>query len=308
MRILSLPARIMTVTFLTCLTVLSCKKEMSASSELTPQEEENVALISSASEVTAESTYDDVFNSVIGVNTEVGMAGVGIFGQQASGNSQETARTDSATRCFTVSLTRLNLPEPFPLRVEIDFGTGCTGPDGRRRSGKIITEYSGRLVVPGKSATTTFDNYKVDSIAVTGTHKVTNTSTSGSLQFTIDIINGKLTRPNGDYVEWNSHKVKTQFEGLGTPFFPLDDQYRIEGRAAGKVKHGSFIALWKSEITEPLVRKFTCRWIVKGTIKVWRESLSSTSPWVSTLEYGNGTCDNQAALIINGIPHQITLH
>ncbi|HEY0059030.1 MAG TPA: hypothetical protein VGB56_07830 [Flavisolibacter sp.] len=308
MRIPSLLTRMMTVTAITCLSVLSCKKETSDSNELTPQEEESVAMMSSESEAAAESAYDDVFNSVIGVNTEVGMGGVGIFGQSASNGSQETARTDSNNRCFTVTITRLNLPEPFPLRVVIDFGAGCVGPDGRLRSGKIITEYTGRLVVPGKSATTSFDNYKVDSISVAGTHKVTNTSTSNILQFTIDITNGKLTRPNGNYVEWNSHKVKTQFEGLGTPFFPLDDQYRIEGHASGKVKHGSYVALWKSEIIEPLIRKFTCRWIVKGAIKVRRETLSSTSPWVSTLEYGNGTCDNKATLIINGVSHQITLH
>lgn len=308
MRIPSLLTRLMAVSAIACLTVVSCKKEKSESSEFTPQEEESIAMMSSASEVTAESAYDDVFNSVIGVNTEVGMGGVGVFGQRASDGSQEAARGDSNSRCFTVTITRLNLPEPFPLRVVIDFGAGCTGPDGRLRSGKIITEYTGRLVVPGKSATTTFDNYKVDSISVAGTHKVTNTSTSNVLQFTIDITNGKLTRPNGDYVEWNSRKVKTQFEGLGTPFFPLDDQYRIEGTATGKVKYGSYVAHWRSEITEPLIRKFTCRWIVKGIIKVKRETLSSTSPWVSTLDYGTGSCDNQATLIINGTPHQITLH
>jgi hypothetical protein len=308
MRTLSLLTRLMTLLTITSLTIYSCSKENSDSGELTPQEEEAVASSSTASEAEAEATYDDVFLNVMGVNDEVGMAGLGVFGQAASNGSGESARTDSAGRCFTVTITRLNAPQPFPLRVVTDFGTGCVGRDGRLRTGKIITEYSGRLVVPGKSATTTFENHTVDTVKVEGTHKIVNTSTANINQFTVDVINGKLTRPNGNYSEWNSHRVRTQFEGLGTPFFPHDDIFRIEGHANGKVQRGTFVARWRSEITEPLIRRFNCPWIVKGTLVVRRETLSPSSPFVGRLNFGDGNCDNQATLTINGVVHQITLH
>ena len=65
----------------------------------------------------------------------------------------------------------------FPVKVVIDFGTtGCRGLDGHYRKGKIITEYTNRLIVPGAFATTRFDGFYVDTIKVEGIHKITNTS------------------------------------------------------------------------------------------------------------------------------------
>ena len=111
-----------------------------------------------------------MFDNVLGVNNDVGIAGAGVFGMKASGGLDDLART---TGCFTVTITRINPQEMFPLRVVVDFGTGCTALDGRKRSGKIITEYSGRLINPGKSSTTTFEDYKIDSLAVQGTYRIT---------------------------------------------------------------------------------------------------------------------------------------
>jgi hypothetical protein len=115
-----------------------------------------------------------------------------------------------------------------------------------------------------------------------------------------------LTRPSGNFIEWNSLKVITQIEGLGT-IVPLDDIFRVTGEARGKVKRGQLIVLWQSTITEPLIKRFNCRWIVKGRIRTIREALNSSSQWVGILDFGAGTCDNQAILVINGVPHQITL-
>jgi len=309
MRTTNLITRLMTATLIISMVAISCKKETS-SDELSPQEEQQVAMASTQTEVESELVLDDVFNNVIGLDNEVGIAGVGIFGQANLSGDLLTARPDSV-RCFTVTRTQLNPPALFPLKVIIDFGTGCTGRDGRVRSGKIITLYTGRLFLPGNSATTTFENHKIDSISIQGTHKITNTtgSTPGSnfTQFTIDAIDAKLTKPSGNYSKWNSHKVRTQVEGNGTPFISHDDMFRIDGHARGQVKHGGLIFNWKSEIVEPLFRKFLCRWVQKGVVKTWRETLPSTSPWVAILNFGNGACDNQATLTINGVSQQITL-
>ncbi|MGZ5189991.1 MAG: hypothetical protein ACXWCZ_03170, partial [Flavisolibacter sp.] len=178
------------------------------------------------------------------------------------------------------------------------------------RYGKIITVYTGNLREPGKSATTTFEHFKINDISVEGKHVITNTtaSTPGSnqKQFTVDVTDARLTKPNGNYSQWNSHRVTTQVEGNGT-LLPFDDIFRITGSARGKVKRGNTIYAWASEITEPLIKKFTCRWISKGIIRVKRESLSNSSIWVSSLNYGNGDCDYKATLTINGVVHNIEL-
>jgi hypothetical protein len=302
----SLVTRLIAIAFFSSLVIIGCKKENSTT--LTPAQEEEAATASSESETESELVFNDVFDNVMGVNTEVGVGGTGVFGRVSSTGRE--MNTDSLSGCTHVTITRLHAPDPFPVKIIIDFGNGCLGNDGHMRYGKIITVYTGRLVNPGKSATTTFDGFKIDEISVQGTHTITNTSgsTAGNnqLQYTVDVTDARLSRPNGNYSEWNSHRVITQVEGNGT-LLPFDDVFTITGAAHGRVKRGDHLYAWQSEITEPLRKRFACHWISKGIIRVRRETLSANSPWVAVLNYGNGDCDYFASLTINGITTQIEL-
>lgn len=283
--------------FVSLLMFTSCQKE---NSQTTTDEQQQVeaSMASSESDGESELVFNGIFDDAIGVNDEVGIGGTGVFGRVVA--------------CPDVTVVRLNAPAAFPVKVILDFGVnGCTGNDGHLRRGKVITVYSGRLLIPGSTAITTFDGFYFDSTKVEGTHKITNTSPTIttpplSRQFTADVIDGKLTKPNGNYIEWNSHKTITQIEGLVTNT-PLDDIFRVEGTAHGKVKRGALIVLWESAITEPLIKRFNCRWIVKGKVRTVRVSTAVNSPWVAFLDFGAGNCDNQAVITINGVSHQITL-
>jgi hypothetical protein len=309
---ISLLTRLITIGLFSSLLIVGCKKE--TSDKLTEQEEEQAAIATNESQTESEFVFNDVYDNVMGVNTEVGIGGTGIFGRRTQGSSDLAGRemdVDS-THCWIVSIVRLNPPNAFPVKIIIDFGAGCVGHDGHFRSGKIITEYTNRLIVPGASATTTFQNFKIDSISVQGIHKITNTtaSTPGSnqKQFTVNVRDAKLTKPNGNYTEWRSDRIFTQIEGNGT-IIPHDDILRIEGSAQGRVKRGNLLFGWHSEIdaNNPLIKKFICRWISKGTVRTRRDTLPSTSPWVAVLDFGPGTCDFHATLTINGVVHQIQL-
>lgn len=293
----SLQGLIAILLFFSILSIVSCQKENSGT---TDQQEAEMARVSGEANAEAESLFDKVFDDVMGANDEVGVSGTGIF----------YGRPDTLVpvpRCFTVTIDHPN-NTPFPVIITIDFGNGCTGPDGRTRKGKIITEYTARLIVPGAIATTTFDNFYVDNIKVEGTHKITNT-TSGNLnqrQFKVEVINGKLTKPNGNYIKWNSLRINTQVQGNATPS-PLDDVYKIEGSSHGQILRGNLLVGWQSTITEPLIKRILCRWIVKGRIRTVRVNASTNTPWVAVLDFGNGQCDNQATLSVNGQTFQITL-
>jgi hypothetical protein len=297
--------RITTLALSVSILYFACKKE--TSQNLSPQEEEHASLATSQSDAESEIIFNDIFDNVMGVNNEVGLEGTGIFGRMATGsNSTETARI---TGCFTVSITRLVQGQAFPVRIQIDFpSTGCMGRDGRIRYGSIITEYSGRLTVPGRSATTIFKGYQVDSVKVEGSFKITNTGDANTRQFTIDVTNARLTKPNGNYTKWNSHKVITQVEGLATPDLNFDDVFTVTGNASGEIKTNSFATTWESNIIEPLRKRFSCFWISKGVVKIIRHNITADSKWVGILNYGTGTCDNKATLTVNGIEHQIILH
>jgi len=308
MKLNSSLTRLLTATVIVAgLFVVSCKKESSSTG--TPAEKAEFASAASESDAEAELVFDDVFDNVMGVNNEVAIGGTGVFGSannsQGSGSGEyiNGANQLDTSTCFTVTFVQLATPNRFPLQVTIDFGAGCTDRRGITHKGKIIITYSGPLFIPGNSATTTFDGYYVNDIHVEGTHKVSNQSTQDKKVFKIVVSGAKLSKPNGNFSQWNSEKVLAQVEGLGTPFMPLDDVFTVSGGASGSVKRGDKFFQWATIIKEPLVKKFICRWISKGVIVLRK----SDQP-VAELDYGTGQCDNKAVLTVNGQTIEITLH
>jgi hypothetical protein len=302
------PFRVITLAFFFSLLIIaSCSKENSQSLSSSDQEEQ-ASLISSQADGEAELVFTDIFDDVIGASDDVGIAGAGVFGRFSGGVATDGLNgVQHVETCFTTTITHPGTGF-FPVRIVLDFGTaGCTGTDGHTRRGKIITDYTNRLVYPGATATTTFDGFYIDSIQVQGTHTINNTGSTSSRQLTVDVTDAKLTKPSGNYTQWTSHKVITQTEGLATADFH-DDVFSVQGSAHGQTKKENLLAAWDSNIAEPLVKKFVCHWIVQGKIRTLRVNTSATSPWAAVLDFGNGDCDNQAVITINGVAHNITLH
>lgn len=314
MKFLNSPIRLLTACFLfVTLIIFSCKKETSQT--LSPQDEQQANVAASESDAEAEDIFNGVFDDAVGVNTDVGIGGTGLFMRNGAGNygttdiDGRTVSTDPAPACLNITIaTSGPSSAPFPITITLDFGGSCSGADGHVRKGKIIIKYSDRLVHPNASASLQFQDFSIDSLQVDNAtnYKIANTGTQDKLQFTID-INAKLSKPGGTYTEWHSHKVITRTDG-STTNTPLDDVMQIEGNASGKAQRNGLIVAWEAEIANPFIKRFTCRWISQGTIRVGRENLSSNSQWIGVLDYGNGNCDNRATLTLNGMTYQITLH
>jgi len=310
MKLILSPARLAAIILVSLVVFGSCKKE---NSEEEKKQEELASQASSEADAESDDIFNEVFDNVLGVNVDVGFGNTGVFGRMNQSEAGETARLNA---CPDVTVTHLsgNL-DPFPVKIVMDFGTGCVGRDGRTRSGKIVTIYTNRLIVFRAIESTEFADYTVDSIKVQGKLTITNQgepiSTVPNLcirhKWKLVVENAKLTKPNGNYVEWRSTKTVAQVEGMCTPYIHLDDIYKIDGSASGKVKRGDLLIAFNSEITDPLIKKFSCRWLVKGIIRVMRLNLTTNSPWVAAINYGNGDCDNKAQVTINGVIHNITL-
>lgn len=312
MKFLSNPTQLLLTLFLFIIVaIFSCKKE--TSDTLNDQDEALANISATESNAEAEGVFNGVFDDVLGVNANVGMGGTGIFGRKAgtsNGASYVDGRIDNTNLlppCLHIIIAQ-QTSDPFPVTITFDFGsTGCAADDGHWRKGKIVIDYSNRLLVPGATASVRFEDFQIDSIGIDNStsYTIANTGTQDKLQFTVD-ANAKLSKPNGNYSEWYSHKIISRTEGNLTSS-PLDDVLKIEGKATGKVKRNDLIVAWKAEITEPFIKKFSCRWISQGVIKTGRENLASTSQWFGVLDYGYGDCDNRATLTINGIKYEITL-
>jgi hypothetical protein len=284
--------------FMGAITFTSCKKDNDLTVTENDPQELAATQEATAQDAETEAQFDDVFNSTASMNSSQVGEDLGV-GANVSGLFElGSTTTSNTTPCFTITVVP-NIPHVFPKTVTIDFGTGCLGRDGKYRKGKIVSIYTAPMVVPGAKVSTTFIDYFVDSFKIEGTHITENTSRSNMQGWKIVVINGKVINTvTNRWIAWNSTKNVLQIEGNGTPRFPLDDVYKITGNARGANSAGH---TWAALVVDPLIKKFTCRWIVKGKVQLMRDGREAL------LDYGNGTCDNQAIIYINGVPHVITL-
>lgn len=254
-------------------------------------EEKEATVLSAETDVTAEAAFDDVFNNVMGVNDEVGMAGTGAFG-----------RVNEPWHCYTVTATKLDAPRTFPLKIVVDFGTGCTGRNGVLRKGKIITTYSNRLTVKDATAVTTFEGFSVNGVKLEGTHTITQLgSINDTLKFGLKIENAVVTKENGEAAAWQSTKTLKQIGGNSTLYQPGDDVYSLTGESNGTVTLSGNEYSWSKRVINPLVKANNCEYIQSGSVGISRNGKENT------INFGDGTCDNKATITINGISVTITL-
>jgi len=277
----------------------SCKKDSATNSN-----DPNATLTVEAaqSDAVSDAQFDDVFNITMGVQSSdvgenIGLGtGSGIIYRTA--DAEKTKSADSTARCFTVTVEPATL-HVFPKTVTVDFGSGCLGKDGKLRKGKIITTYTGPMFMRGSMATTTFENYNVDSFQIEGTHTVKNTSTSNAISWTVKVTGGKITNTlNGKWRKWDSERNHSQIHGSDTPYDFSDDIFQITGSATGSNSNG---VSWTSATTDPLTRRVSCHWIDAGKIKIVRNGNTAI------LDFGDGTCDNKMTITINGISYNISL-
>ena len=190
-------------------------------------------------------------------------------------------------------------PDVYPHTLTIDWGTGCTNPDGITRSGKIINLYTGDMALTGSSVTTTYDNYTINGVKIEGTSKLSHNTRRGipELQnkYRISDFNRKVTQPNGDYIIYGGvrtiQKLDTDPEFPGFP----DGWFRVKGSITGDELKAGQSYHWEATIDVPLIYQY-CDYIVYGTMTV---VFTNQDPW--SVNYGSGrVCDDEAQVTISG--------
>ncbi len=175
--------------------------------------------------------------------------------------------------------------------ITIDFGDGCEDPRGRIRAGIINISYSGRRFLPESVIIITFENFSIDGIMIEGTRTVTNITESvddllSSPKFSITLVGGKMTWPDGAFATRNIDRVRTWVRAAN----PLDDEHHIDGTANGVNKEGVEYSML---ITETLVFKRSCR--LEGTrvfIPVSGIKEVNKGGQIHVVNFGDGECDN----------------
>lgn len=198
--------------------------------------------------------------------------------------------------CATITLDTTVMPRV----LTIDFGpVNCLCNDGKYRRGMIIVTFNGRWRRPGTVVTHSFQNYYVNDNHVQGTKIMTNQGfVNGNMTFS-HVNNGSVTfAQNGESLTWQSEKVHTWIEGFATPRW-RDDVFLITGFSNVSHINGRNVS---RQIVQPLRREMNCRYFVSGTVQI-----NPSNARQRLLDFGDGTCDNQATITIGDQVIVITL-
>jgi len=201
--------------------------------------------------------------------------------------------------CCNVTFTPADLGT-FPKDVVIDYGTSCTGSDGVVRSGQILAHMTSAYQDSGSVTTITFNNFYVNNRHITGTERITNVgiNADGHRLFDVEVQNGNLYSPDGITV-YNSLQQREWIAGDSTLLDPTDDVYVITGTASGTTTNNVNYTL---VITTPLLVAVDCAWIQSGVVEITEPNIP-----VITLDYGNGTCDDDAVATCSGYTFNIVM-
>ena len=234
--------------------------------------------------------FDDVFNTEDNASI--------IIDQLTKGGSTKSDII-VADSCPTITLTN---PEAgvWPKILTIDYGEGCTGFYDNTRSGKITIVLGGPRLEVGSTRTVTFDNYYFNGIKVEGTKVVENTgyNANQNLVFSVTLSGGRLTLPDGRYIERSFNHEREWIAGLNTLNI-WDDECLITGTASGTNLDG---ISYTNTITTALHWTRPCFFIVSGVVGIAREGKPDV-----VLDYGEGQCDAKATVTSNGVSREITL-
>ena len=200
------------------------------------------------------------------------------------------SQTTGILSCATVTVIPL---VGWPKNIVIDFGTGCTSPNGVTRKGKINIVLSDSIRKPGSTAVMTFNNYFVNNYKKEGVITWTNTSTATVVSWQRKCENGKITAPDGRYWLHFGTRDVTMTAGASTPNNILDDVYSIMGTHTVTNSSGA-TRTWN--VLTALQKKAICANVDKGTGKIQGPN------HYAIIDFGDGTCDNIATISIDGRP------
>jgi hypothetical protein len=283
------------IAFIAVISLASCKKDSA-----TNNNNSNAANLMDSSSAAESAYYDVLNNAFVGFadNSTVWNVSTPHRGQTTT-LSTEVENTANNLGCAIYTLDD-TVPGEYPKTLTLDFGTGCTSADGVLRSGKIAYLFSGPLLFPGSTAAVTFNQYVVNGYGVQGSYTITNSSTASVISITTQVANGIITYPNLSNYHYSANKIYTMTAGASTPFDISDDVYSISGNSAFSASDGSSLVC---NITTPLVKAVACHYVTTGIVSFVYDQLVD-----GTLDFGNGTCDNQATLKIGTtITETITL-
>ena len=188
----------------------------------------------------------------------------------------------------------------------IDYGTGCIDNEGKTRKGQIIIAYDTENIkyVTGANAYTTFNNFFISDVQIDGSFNLHNDGINGNGNY-VFTMSGKYDEILGNNAGTESvigQQVMEWTSGADTPNDATDNEFAYTGSIDVTSTNGDVSTL---SILQPLIEKRApgCeRFYVSGI-----QNLQVTGQSDRYLDYGDGTCDDQAVETVDGVSTPVTL-
>jgi len=182
------------------------------------------------------------------------------------------------TPCTTIELVTIE----NSATVTIGFKEGCTDAYGNEVSGTITLVRS--IANDGYNFNVTFTEVSINGYVINGTKTYTRiaANSNGNPEITSTVAMTVLT--DAGIITKTGNKAIEVSAGNDTETY-LDDEIPIRGASTYTAVDGTVIS---AEITRPLVKLASCRFISEGVKQL------NINGAVSVLDYGDGTCDNKA--------------
>lgn len=230
------------------------------------------------------------------------MEDIDLLVEEAINNNTSLLRAASVdsnlylTECPVITIDTVAVPHV----MTIDFGTSCTGKDGKVRSGKILVSATSFKILPSVR-TKTFQNYMVDGKKIEG-NVIKSIQKDVTLQTRTAILKENITVINtvkGDTVSRSSDITRLYKRNVLTD--KSDDQTLTWGTVINTRPNGVVTTKTIAEAT-PLLFEAFCKHIVSGIA-----SFENTKGKTWSINYGDGSCDDKATLTVNGQSKEITI-
>ena len=196
--------------------------------------------------------------------------------------------------------------------ITITFGTSAAPCMFRGRSlkGQLILTRTLGTIFP-KIMTITYNDFYINANKLEGSaswkREMLGSEATLHPKTTFTMTNMTLTTSAGVYTR-NGERIREMTAGFLTRLSPTDDVFSTYGTFTTTLANGTSLSSL-IEATTPLVHKTTCsfeqipmHFPVSGILKITKNT------HFSTIDYGNGECDNLAMLSLDGgIATSITL-
>jgi hypothetical protein len=195
--------------------------------------------------------------------------------------------------CVTVSVSSSS----FPREIIIEYLKGCS-THMHDKSGKIIINLSDTITNEGAVQTIEYQDFYIDSIKIDLSATLKNLGKDSSGYWVIEKAYIQTISKGDEVAVRKNNETQVWVSGFETPD-KSDDVYYLSGSGSIVINDS---ASYTKTITSPLLYDATCGYIISGTVELNRNGN------VTTIDFGDGTCDAKATVTTNSTTEEINLH